>query len=142
MVQEIDKVVMIFPEYNLVEYCWIEEDVLEKPPSPYRRGIWEERIERGELSIHYTNPNPIKRIKKVDQETIGFDGAGGNYVQKKYTLLRENGAEEKLTDGDLTDKLHPLDIMFMKNFYEKRKREHSVYQKSIERHIKSRNEAI
>ncbi|MFS7987709.1 hypothetical protein Hanom_Chr11g01026091 [Helianthus anomalus] len=61
MVQEIDRDVMIFPEYNLMEYYWTKEEVLEKPPSPYRRGIWEERLERGEMSIHYTNPNPIKK---------------------------------------------------------------------------------
>ncbi|MFS7934863.1 hypothetical protein Hanom_Chr05g00396651 [Helianthus anomalus] len=59
---------------------------------------------------------------KVDQKNIGTDGAGGTYVHNnKYTLLRENGTEEKVTDGDLVDKLHPLDILFMKDFYEKEK---------------------
>ncbi|MFS7988234.1 hypothetical protein Hanom_Chr11g01032271 [Helianthus anomalus] len=58
---------------------------------------------------------------KVDEVKIGTDGVGGTYLQNRYTLLRENGAEEKVTDGDLADKLHPLDILFTKDHYEKEK---------------------
>ncbi|MFS7949523.1 hypothetical protein Hanom_Chr06g00572571 [Helianthus anomalus] len=39
----------------------------------------------------------------------------------RYTLLREDGAEEKGTDGDLADKLHALDILSMKDYCEKEK---------------------
>ncbi|MFS7913373.1 hypothetical protein Hanom_Chr02g00141081 [Helianthus anomalus] len=49
---------------------------------------------------------------------MGTDGMGAHYVQTRYTLLRLNGTEQKITHGDLADQLHPLDILFMKNHYE------------------------
>ncbi|MFS8005947.1 hypothetical protein Hanom_Chr13g01243431 [Helianthus anomalus] len=62
LVQEIDRDTMMFPEYNLKEYYWIEKDELKRLESPCSKGIREERLERGRGSIHYTNFNPIKRL--------------------------------------------------------------------------------
>ncbi|MFS8034616.1 hypothetical protein Hanom_Chr17g01583221 [Helianthus anomalus] len=50
---------------------------------------------------------------------MGTYGMGGHYVQNKYILLRQDGTEQKVTDGDLADHLHPLDILLMRNHYEK-----------------------
>ncbi|MFS7976781.1 hypothetical protein Hanom_Chr10g00896411 [Helianthus anomalus] len=122
MVREIDMDIMIFPEYNLVKYSWSKEDVPEKPPTPYRLAIRTERLERGPRSIHYTNENLVKRIMKVDEVKIRTDGVGGTYLQNRYTLLRENGEQDKVTDEDIADRLHPLDILFMKDHYEKEKK--------------------
>ncbi|MFS7919743.1 hypothetical protein Hanom_Chr03g00216261 [Helianthus anomalus] len=93
MVREIDRDIMIFPEYNLVKYYWTKDDVPEEPPTPYRFAIREERLERGPRSVYYANVNPVKRIMKVDEVKTGTDGVGGTYLQNRYTLLRENGEE-------------------------------------------------
>ncbi|MFS7912198.1 hypothetical protein Hanom_Chr02g00127091 [Helianthus anomalus] len=121
MVREIDKDIMIFPEYNLVKYYWSKEDVPERPPTPYSMAIRAERLERGPRSIHCINENPVKRIMKVDEVEIGTDDIGGTYLQNRYTLLRENGEEEKVADVEIANRLRPFDILFKKDHYEKQK---------------------
>ncbi|MFS8034288.1 hypothetical protein Hanom_Chr17g01579401 [Helianthus anomalus] len=118
LVQEINRDAMMFPEYNLKEYYWTEKDELKRLERPISKGIREERLERGRGSIHYANFNPIKRVVKVDEQKMGADGMGGHYLENSYTLLRQDGTEQKITDGDLADQLHPLDILFLKNHYE------------------------
>ncbi|MFS7934705.1 hypothetical protein Hanom_Chr05g00394861 [Helianthus anomalus] len=110
LVQEIDKDVMMFPEHNLKEYYWSAEDKLDRPLSPISRDWKEERLERGLKSIHIALDNPVVRVLKVDVD-VTSDGVGGHYEQNRYTLLRKDGTEERITDGNLVDKLHLVDIL-------------------------------
>ncbi|KAJ0512122.1 hypothetical protein HanIR_Chr11g0559681 [Helianthus annuus] len=89
-----------------------------------------ERLERGRKSIHKTLDNPMVRVLKVDAD-ITSDGAGGHYEQNKYTLLRKDGTEERLTDGDLADKLHPMDILFLKKIYDEDKGNTKVIRRAL-----------
>ncbi|MFS7899011.1 hypothetical protein Hanom_Chr00s040237g01774081 [Helianthus anomalus] len=57
------------------------------------------------------------RVLKVDDDRTA-DRAGGYFEQNKYTLLRKDGTKQKITDGDLADQLHPLDILFLKKTYD------------------------
>ncbi|MFS7936201.1 hypothetical protein Hanom_Chr05g00412711 [Helianthus anomalus] len=68
---------------------------------------------------------------KVDEQKIGSDGVGGHFVQNRNTLLRQDGSKQKVTDGDLADKLHPLDILFMKKEYEKEKGNTQFYRRAL-----------
>ncbi|MFS7930041.1 hypothetical protein Hanom_Chr04g00339491 [Helianthus anomalus] len=93
--------------------------------------IREEKLKRGPRRIHYTNENPVKRSSKVDEVKVGIDGIGGTYVQNRYTLLRENGEEEKVIDEEIADKLHPLDILFMKDQYEKERKNNKEARRAL-----------
>ncbi|MFS7918206.1 hypothetical protein Hanom_Chr03g00198111 [Helianthus anomalus] len=137
MVKEIDRDIMIFPGYNLVKYYLIKEDVPPRPLTPVRLALREERIKRGSGSIHSKNENPVKRILKVDEVKVATDDIGGTIVQNRYTLLRENGEEQKVSDEEIADKLHPLDILFMKDVYEMEKRN----TKEVRRALKSISKA-
>ncbi|XP_035840341.1 early endosome antigen 1-like [Helianthus annuus] len=122
MVKEIARDVMIFPEYNLVSYYLTKEDEIPRSVSPTRLGLREERMKRGPYSIHKHNENPVKRFLKVEEMKVATDDIGGTFVQNRYTLQREKGDEQKVTDEELADELHPLDILFMKDNYEKEKK--------------------
>ncbi|MFS8001365.1 hypothetical protein Hanom_Chr13g01189551 [Helianthus anomalus] len=120
MDKEIEKDIMMFPEHHLNEFYWSPEDKLDRPPSPIRRDWRDERLERGDKSIHMALENPIEGVLKVDAQTAP-DRMGGNHEQNKYTLLRKDGSEQKITDGGLADLLHPLDIITLKKIYDQDK---------------------
>ncbi|MFS7969018.1 hypothetical protein Hanom_Chr09g00804251 [Helianthus anomalus] len=115
-VQEIDKDVMMFPKHHLKEFYWSAEDKLDRPLSPMSRDWKEERLERGENNIHKALDNPVKRVLKVDAN-VTPDGFGGKYEQNRYTLLRKDNTEQRITDGNLADQLHPMDIIILKKIY-------------------------
>ncbi|MFS8005174.1 hypothetical protein Hanom_Chr13g01234291 [Helianthus anomalus] len=117
LVQEIEKDVMMFLEYHLKEFYWSKEDKLDRPLSPISRDWRQERLERGERSVHKALANPIVRLLKVDPNATP-DRVGGIHEQNKYTLLRKDGSEQKITDGDL---FHPLDIIMLKKTYDQDK---------------------
>ncbi|MFS7969023.1 hypothetical protein Hanom_Chr09g00804301 [Helianthus anomalus] len=111
---------MMFPEHLLKEFYWPVEDKLDRPLSPMSRDWKEERLERGENNIHKALDNPVERVLKVDDD-VTPDGFGGKYEQNKYTLLRKYGTKQKITDGDLADQVHPVDIITLKNIYDQDK---------------------
>ncbi|XP_021996160.1 uncharacterized protein LOC110893357 [Helianthus annuus] len=131
MVKEIARDVMIFPEYNLVSDYLTKEDEIPRSLSPTRLGLREERMKRGPYSIHKHNENPVKRILKVEEVKVATDDIGGTFVQNRYTLQREKGDEQKVTDEEIADQLHPLDILFMKDNYEKEKKNNQEVRRAL-----------
>ncbi|MFS7989589.1 hypothetical protein Hanom_Chr11g01048721 [Helianthus anomalus] len=85
------------------------------------RGWKDERLERGIKSIHGALDNPVERVLKVDAHSTP-DGLGGKYEQNKYILPRRDGSEKRITDGDLADLLHLVDIITLKKIYDQDKR--------------------
>ena len=88
-------------------------------------------MKKGSGSIHKHNENPVRRILKVDEVKSATDDIGGTYVQNRYTLQRENGDEQKVTDEEIADQLHPLDILFMKDHYEKEKKNNQEVRRAL-----------
>ncbi|MFS8024029.1 hypothetical protein Hanom_Chr16g01458451 [Helianthus anomalus] len=64
---------------------------------------------------------------------MGTNGIRGHYVQNKYILLRQDVTEQKIIDGDLADQLHPSDILFMKNHYEKERCNNQFVRRALKR---------
>ncbi|MFS7904101.1 hypothetical protein Hanom_Chr01g00032031 [Helianthus anomalus] len=90
----------------------IEKD-LDRPLSLVSRDWRGEGLERGAKSIHRALENPIERVIKLDAQATP-DIMGGIHEQNKYTLLGKDGNEQRITDGDLADLLHPMDIITLK----------------------------
>ncbi|KAJ0702587.1 hypothetical protein HanPI659440_Chr14g0541391 [Helianthus annuus] len=120
LIQEIDREDMMFPEEKLKEFYWTKEDKLDRPQSPMSRDWSLERTERGDFYIHRVHPNPIVRIRKVDTFATTYRVLG-YHEQNKYTLVRRDRNEEVIIDGDLANKLHPIDITIMKKTFNKEK---------------------
>ncbi|MFS8002348.1 hypothetical protein Hanom_Chr13g01201041 [Helianthus anomalus] len=64
--------------------------------------------------------NPIVSIEKIitinaSGGVLGIDG------QNKYTLIKKDKREEKVTNGDLADDIHPLGLVKMKQIIDKEK---------------------
>ncbi|MFS7938435.1 hypothetical protein Hanom_Chr05g00439681 [Helianthus anomalus] len=114
-VQEIDKDVMMYPEHHLREFYWSAEDKLDRPLSPISRGWREERLEREIKSIHKTLDNPVERVLKVDAHSTPDDGSG-----------------QRITDGDLADLLHPVDIITLNRIYDKDKGNNKFVRRALD----------
>ncbi|MFS8018418.1 hypothetical protein Hanom_Chr15g01391841 [Helianthus anomalus] len=57
----------------------------------------------------------------------------GTYGQNKYTLIREYKTPSILTDGDLTDDIHPLGIVKLKQLIDKEKSNSVVIRRALDK---------
>ncbi|MFS7975817.1 hypothetical protein Hanom_Chr10g00885151 [Helianthus anomalus] len=83
------------------------------------------------VMLHKHLTNPIVSVERIDTFTTG-GGILGNEGQNKYTLIKKDKNIQKVTDADLDDDVHPMDIVKMKNIIDEFKGNPVVIRRALD----------